>query len=80
MFYKLYLSAFTVMNYTVGLLFLSSKNHNIMSGFKHTHISPYLFVYALVITSGRSGQETCHMKNTPTTNTNLFAPIMPVYS
>lgn len=68
MFYKLYLSVFTVINYTVELLFVSTKNHNIMSEFKHTHISPYLFVYALVITGGRSGQESCHEESTPNTS------------
>jgi len=32
MFYKLYLSVITVTNYTVGLLFLSTKNHNMTLG------------------------------------------------
>lgn len=37
-------------------------------------------MYASVITSRRSGQETCHVKSMPTTNTSLFAPIVSEYS
>lgn len=37
-------------------------------------------MYALVITSHRSGQETCHVKSMPKTNTSLFASIVSEYS
>lgn len=37
-------------------------------------------MYALVITSHRSGQETCHVKSTPTTNASMIAPTVSEHS